>query len=392
MHGSPADRLDRSAPTPLWRQLARDLGGRLDRGEFTDTFPGEIELGRAVRGQPAHRARGPPAATGGRRDQHRPRAASPSWIAATEPVIDQPTGIVYSLFSAVESRGLSQVSVVRALDVRADGVIAPRLGLEESTPLVYLDGLRLLLDGEPLALDRVWLPASIGEPLLGVDFRRTGVYDELSRTGITAHRRPRDRPRRRPEQGRAPGPRPAGAVGGLLGRTDGEQPRRPDRMATDAHPRRPVRPDQHARGRRHRRPDAGHHPLLGPDPESRPIPPGGTTMNPTTRLTDLDPRSAVALLDRGQAVHGSPREPAEWAAGHAPQAEHRPLGGLDPAALDPELPVVAICRSGNRSGKAADLLAAAGVRVHNVAGGMKAWAEAGLPVLVTDAGEQGTVA
>ena len=152
-------------------------------------LPRRDRTGRAVRGQPAHRARGPPAATGGRRDQHRPRAAPR--IAAPEPVIAQPTGIVYSLFSAVESRGLSQVSVVRALDVRADGVIAPRLGLEESTPLVYLERLRLL-DGEPLALDRVWLPASIGEPLLGVDFRRTGVYDELSRTGIRspADRRP----------------------------------------------------------------------------------------------------------------------------------------------------------------------------------------------------------
>ena len=114
-------------------------------------------------------------------------------------------------------------------------------------------------------------------------------------------------------------------------------------------------------------------------------------MSPTTRLTDLDPRSALVLLDRGQAVLVDVREPAEWTAGHAPQAEHRPLGDLDPAALDPDLPIVAICRSGNRSGKAADLLAAAGVRVHNVAGGMKAWAEAGLPV-VTDAGEPGTVA
>ena len=114
-------------------------------------------------------------------------------------------------------------------------------------------------------------------------------------------------------------------------------------------------------------------------------------MSTTARLTDLDPRSALALLDRGQAVLVDVREPEEWSAGHAPRAEHRPLGGLDPAALDPALSVVAICRSGNRSGKAADLLAAAGVRVHNLAGGMKAWAAAGLPV-VTDAGEPGTVA
>lgn len=114
-------------------------------------------------------------------------------------------------------------------------------------------------------------------------------------------------------------------------------------------------------------------------------------MSETTRLPDLDPRGALALLDRGEAVLVDVREPQEWAAGHAPQAEHRPLGGLDPAALDRELPVIAICRSGNRSGKAADLLAAVGVPVHNLAGGMKAWAQAGLPV-VTDAGDPGTVA
>ena len=114
-------------------------------------------------------------------------------------------------------------------------------------------------------------------------------------------------------------------------------------------------------------------------------------MNATTRLPDLDPRGALALLDGGQAILVDVREPQEWSAGHAPQAEHRPLGDLDPAAQDPARPVIAICRSGNRSGKAAGLLAAAGIPVHNLAGGMKAWAEEGLPV-VTDAGKAGTVA
>ena len=194
-------------------------------------------------------------------------------IAAPEPVIAQPTGIVYSLFSAVELRGLSQVSMVRALDVRADGVIAPRLGLEESTPLVYLERLRLL-DGEPLALDRVWLPASIGEPLLGVDFRRTGVYDELSRTGITVtggHETVRAVVPSRAEHRILDLPVPSAAFS--VERTASSHGV-PDRVAVDRHPRRPVRPHQHARGRHHCC-HAGHHPLLGPDPESRPIPPEG---------------------------------------------------------------------------------------------------------------------
>lgn len=109
------------------------------------------------------------------------------------------------------------------------------------------------------------------------------------------------------------------------------------------------------------------------------------------RLPDLDPGPAAELLDRGAAVLLDVREPQEWAAGHAPQAEHLPLGQLTPEAVPRDRPVIAICRSGNRSGKAADALAAAGVRVHNLAGGMKAWAHAGLPV-VSENGEPGTVA
>lgn len=89
--------------------------------------------------------------------------------------IEQPLGEIYSLFSAVEAAGRVQRSVVRTLDVRADGVVAARLGLEESTPLVHLERLRLA-DAEPLAVDRVWLPERLAAPLLDVDFGRTALY------------------------------------------------------------------------------------------------------------------------------------------------------------------------------------------------------------------------
>ncbi|WP_425559985.1 rhodanese-like domain-containing protein [Kitasatospora paranensis] len=51
---------------------------------------------------------------------------------------------------------------------------------------------------------------------------------------------------------------------------------------------------------------------------------------------------------------------------------------------------MAICRSGNRSRQAAALLTARGVDAVNVAGGMRAWAEAGLPVTTTG-GQNGRV-
>jgi rhodanese-related sulfurtransferase len=77
------------------------------------------------------------------------------------------------------------------------------------------------------------------------------------------------------------------------------------------------------------------------------------------------------------------REPAEWSAGHAPGAVPIPLGQL--SARLSELPrdreIIAVCRSGNRSGVAAGLLRRAGFsKAVNMAGGMMAWTKQGLPV------------
>src|SRR6476646_7204171 len=176
----PAQALDRSRTTPLWEQLLTDLRRRLDHDEFAVAFPGELALvaqygvSRHTVREAVRRLREEGLVIAGR--GRTPRRAEPT-------PIEQPLGELYSLFTAVEATGRVQRSVVRALDVRADGVVAARLGLEESTPLVYLERLRLA-GGAPLALDRVWLPASIGEPLLSADFRRTGLYDQLAATGI----------------------------------------------------------------------------------------------------------------------------------------------------------------------------------------------------------------
>ena len=173
--GHPATRLDRATGVPLWQQLLSDLRARLAAGEFTSDFPGELDLveqysvsRHTVRESLRHlRTEGVVTAARGRR----PRLA---------PVeVEQPLGALASLFAAVESRGLEQHSIVRALGVRADGVVAVRLGLEESTPLVYLERLRLAGD-EPLALDRAWLPADVAAPLLAADFTHTALYDELA--------------------------------------------------------------------------------------------------------------------------------------------------------------------------------------------------------------------
>jgi rhodanese-related sulfurtransferase len=77
------------------------------------------------------------------------------------------------------------------------------------------------------------------------------------------------------------------------------------------------------------------------------------------------------------------REPWEFAAGHVPGAILIPLGQLAARVgeLPQDRPLFVICRSGNRSVTASQLLVAAGKRdVRNVEGGMIAWQSAGLPV------------
>lgn len=172
---APAGRLRRAGGRPLWQQVRDDLRARLADGEFTGPFPGEFELveqygvSRYTVREALRQLRSEGVVTAAR--GRRPR------LGGLE--IEQPLGAMVSLFAVVESRGLEQRSIVRALDVRADGVVARRLGLEESVPLVYLERLRLA-DDEPLALDRVWLPEPVAAPLLQADFTHTALYTELA--------------------------------------------------------------------------------------------------------------------------------------------------------------------------------------------------------------------
>ncbi|MCX5061921.1 MULTISPECIES: rhodanese-like domain-containing protein [unclassified Streptomyces] len=113
-------------------------------------------------------------------------------------------------------------------------------------------------------------------------------------------------------------------------------------------------------------------------------------------------QEAAARTGHGNAVDSGDdavlldvREPYEWQAGHAPRAVHLPLSALAAGAGLPAhaqaRPLVVICRSGNRSRQAAELLATRGAQAVDVIGGMRDWAGAGLPV-VDARGGNGTVA
>lgn len=164
-----------------WQQVEADLTERLGRGDFAQRFPSELELAGhyAVSRQTVRRALARLRAEG-RVTASRGRVSR----VATALPLDQPLGALYGVLAAAEASGLRVTSRVRTLAIRADAVIARRLDLDDAAPLVLLDRVRVA-GGVPLALDRIWMPAAVGRPLLDVDFTTAKWYVELARrTGL----------------------------------------------------------------------------------------------------------------------------------------------------------------------------------------------------------------
>src|SRR5881397_2759907 len=96
-----------------------------------------------------------------------------------------------------------------------------------------------------------------------------------------------------------------------------------------------------------------------------------------TRDRMAEPTSGVRLIDV--------REDDEWRAGHAAGAEHLGKGiierDIEATVLDKSTELILYCGGGYRSALAADVLQRMGyTNVWSMAGGWKAWKEAGAPV------------
>ena len=102
------------------------------------------------------------------------------------------------------------------------------------------------------------------------------------------------------------------------------------------------------------------------------------------RITEVSTDDARAAVERGEAVLIDVREESDWREGHARGAKHLSRGvielEIEEQLPDPNRPIICYCGGGSRSALVADSLQKMGyTNVRSLAGGLKAWKEAGLP-------------
>ncbi|MEN8216269.1 MAG: rhodanese-like domain-containing protein [Pseudomonadota bacterium] len=102
-------------------------------------------------------------------------------------------------------------------------------------------------------------------------------------------------------------------------------------------------------------------------------------------VNSLLPQEATMLINHEDAIVLDVREDSEYVQGHILNSVHIPLSMLSEkiARLEKyrKRPIIASCRSGNRSGSACRQLKKNGFeKVHNLKGGIMAWQNASLPL------------
>jgi rhodanese-related sulfurtransferase len=99
----------------------------------------------------------------------------------------------------------------------------------------------------------------------------------------------------------------------------------------------------------------------------------------------INPAAAIQLINREKAVVVDVSDATEFAAGHIVGAKNIPLDELEAklaaAVKNKALPLVLVCQAGSRSSRAVGVAKKLGYeQAQSLAGGLKAWKTANLPV------------
>lgn len=102
-------------------------------------------------------------------------------------------------------------------------------------------------------------------------------------------------------------------------------------------------------------------------------------------MTGLDPATAVQLINREKGVVIDVCEPGEFAAAHVGGARNIPLGQLESklsgAVKNKTVPLILVCQSGARSGRAVAIAKKLGYeQAQSLGGGLASWKAANLPI------------
>ncbi len=170
-------------PAPLHRQIESAVRELVEAGEVKpgDVVPGELELARhlGVSRHTMRHALGALVADGLLRRQ---RGIGTTVAEPRDRVlIERSLEHFYAFAWEVRARGGEHHSYVLARDtVSADAALALHLGLAENAPVERIERLRTA-DGEPLILERLFLPASLAVGLTRETLERAGIYDAIER-------------------------------------------------------------------------------------------------------------------------------------------------------------------------------------------------------------------
>jgi rhodanese-related sulfurtransferase len=102
-------------------------------------------------------------------------------------------------------------------------------------------------------------------------------------------------------------------------------------------------------------------------------------------ITEISPADARRQVEDGEAVLIDVREESDWREGHAKGAKNLNRGVIE-LEIEEEIPdlkqrVICYCGGGSRSALVAESLQKMGYEnVRSLAGGLRAWKEAGLPI------------
>lgn len=91
---------------------------------------------------------------------------------------------------------------------------------------------------------------------------------------------------------------------------------------------------------------------------------------------NVNPQEAKQLIDDNKVAVIDVRTPEEFAEGHIPNSKLIPLQELESRLdeLNKDEPYLIVCRSGNRSAQASELLGNNGFKkIYNMTGGMNMW-------------------